>query len=176
MPRNDPFYSQYNLTCLNFVRTYPIIPGDCAFGPSALSSTVTAYIDLYIVYSNSKEENDGLRTFNNGFIKTNEYDVLPELEGCGPPRHDCFYLGDSRINQTPPLALLHSLMLRAHNRNARELAKVNPTWSDEKLFVESRRLTIAIHQHIVFHEWLPLLLGKKAILHFSVITFNSLFI
>lgn len=58
------------------------------------------------------------------------------------------------------LAQLHSLMLRYHNRHARELAKVNPTWSDEKLFTEARRLNIAIHQHIVFEDYLPLLMGN----------------
>lgn len=170
VPHNDPFYSKYNVTCLNFVRTYPILPSCCKFGATALASTTTAYIDLSILYSNSKEQLDTIRTFDGGRIKTNEQDVLPVDSACDPTvRRDCFILGDSRINQTPFLALLHSLMLRLHNRNAYELAKVNPKWSDEKLFRESRRITIAVHQNIVFHEWLPLLLGKRASYHHGIL-------
>lgn len=36
VPIDDPFYRRYNLTCLNFVRTYPIIPASCKFGASQL--------------------------------------------------------------------------------------------------------------------------------------------
>lgn len=92
---------------------------------------------------------------------TNSYNVLPEEPTCsGAPGAGCFYkLGDSRINQSPQLAQLHSLCLRAHNYNAEQLATVNPQWSDDRLFEESRRLTIANHQFMVFYEWLPLFLG-----------------
>lgn len=94
-------------------------------------------------------------------MQTNQYNVLPQDDTCsGAPGSGCFYkLGDSRINQSPQLALLHSLCLRAHNNNADELARVNPHWSDQKLFDESRRLTIANHQYMVYYEWLPLFLG-----------------
>lgn len=58
------------------------------------------------------------------------------------------------------LAQIHSILLRAHNRHARELSTVNPGWKDEQLYNEARRLNIAIHQHIAFNEYIPLLLGK----------------
>lgn len=67
--------------------------------------------------------------------------------------------GDLRLTQTPQLALQHSLFYRSHNYIAKQLAKVNSHLDDDKLFFEARRINIAIYQHIVYNEWLPLYLG-----------------
>lgn len=58
------------------------------------------------------------------------------------------------------LALIHSLLLRLHNHVAIKLSKVNRNWTDEHLFNETKRICIALYQHIVYEEWLPLFLGK----------------
>lgn len=68
--------------------------------------------------------------------------------------------GDGRINQTPTLAVLHTLLLREHNRVADILSSLNPLWSDEKLYQETRKIVIAEIQHITYQEWLPLNFGK----------------
>lgn len=116
------------------------------------ASTVSSFIDLSIVYGTSVEVANALRTYTGGQMQTNQYNVLPQDSCSGAPGSGCFHkLGDSRINQSPQLALLHSLCLRAHNNNADELARVNPHWSDQKLFDESRRLTIVNHQYMVFY-------------------------
>jgi hypothetical protein len=55
---------------------------------------------------------------------------------------------------------MHLLFVRYHNYIADEIAKINPLWDDEKLYQETRAIVIAIMQHVVYNEYLPLVLGK----------------
>ena len=70
-------------------------------------------------------------------------------------------LGDVRANEQLNLLVLHTVWMREHNRIARSLRAVNPRWSDERLFQEARRITIAEYQHVVYKEWLPIILGEQ---------------
>lgn len=55
---------------------------------------------------------------------------------------------------------MNQVWMREHNRITDFLAKLNPHWDDERLFQESRRITIAEMQHVTYNEFVPLLLGK----------------
>lgn len=70
-----------------------------------------------------------------------------------------FPAGDQRVNQEPDLAVIHTLFARHHNLLADQLAQLNPSWSDRRLFNEARRILIAQVQHITYNEWLPIIIG-----------------
>jgi hypothetical protein len=42
--------------------------------------------------------------------------------------------GDNRANENAPLAALHTMFVREHNRIASQLSGMNPAWDDEKLY------------------------------------------
>ena len=55
---------------------------------------------------------------------------------------------------------MHTLFMREHNRIASSLSILNPTWSDEIRYYETRRILIAVYQHIIYNEWIPATIGK----------------
>ena len=59
------------------------------------------------------------------------------------------------------LAAHQTLWVREHNRIVDVLTQLRPQWSPEKLFQEARRITIAQYQHILYNEFLPILIGPK---------------
>ena len=69
-------------------------------------------------------------------------------------------INSGKLNNIP-LASLHTLFALEHNRIANELSQEYPSWDDETLFYESRQLNIAVFQHIVYNEYIPILLAKN---------------
>lgn len=67
--------------------------------------------------------------------------------------------GDSRVNEHPYLTVMHTLWMREHNRIANFLYNQNPLLSDEAIFQQARKILIAEWQHIVYTEWLPIVIG-----------------
>lgn len=56
----DPNFDQYNITCMNFIRSAPA-PTD-RFGPRQQLNQVSAYIDGSVIYGNTAEKVESLRT------------------------------------------------------------------------------------------------------------------
>ena len=77
-------------------------------------------------------------------------------------------IGDGRANQIISLTAIHTLFAREHNRLAGILSEINPRWSDELLFYETRRIIIAKLQHIIYKEWLPLVIGSERMTRFNL--------
>ncbi|XP_013101196.2 chorion peroxidase [Stomoxys calcitrans] len=168
---DDEYYSKYNLTCMNFVRSAPAPTGH--FGPRQQLNQATSFIDGSVVYGNSDLRQTKLRTQNNGtlrmYITGNGRELLPIStnldDGCNRPRQVrqgkyCFESGDDRANENLLLTSMHLLWARHHNYLARGLQNENPHWSDETVFQESRRILGAQMAHITYNEFLPILLGK----------------
>nr|KAG5707123.1 hypothetical protein BaRGS_011834 [Batillaria attramentaria] len=76
--------------------------------------------------------------------------------------------GDNRVSVFPGLTSLHLVFHREHNRLADKLAEVHPDWTDEKLFQEARRLNIAQLQNFVYEEFVPAVIGRKAVKKFGL--------
>lgn len=144
IPTTDPFYSQFNVTCMEFVRSLAAPKRDCSLGPRDQMNQVTSFIDASNVYGSTQEEQDSLRLLKNGKLRYTDLHIrkslLPPLaqetanEECriSTPNLHCFQAGDERVNEQPGLTSMHTLWLREHNRLARELQKENPHWDDER--------------------------------------------
>ena len=72
------------------------------------------------------------------------------------------------MNEHPGLTDLHTVMMREHNQIATQLALINPHWETETVYQETRRIVIAIVQHITYSEFLPRVLGRQSMKKFSL--------
>ncbi|KAK2704347.1 hypothetical protein QYM36_016661, partial [Artemia franciscana] len=76
----DPFYSQYGVKCLNFVRSMVAPRSDCAFGYAEQMNQVTHWIDGSLIYGSSELESRSLREYRGGRLQTSNmhgYEMLP---------------------------------------------------------------------------------------------------
>lgn len=73
-----------------------------------------------------------------------------------------FIIGDTRVHVIPNLALNHLVWVQEHNRIATILNKINPHWNVEKVFQETRRIIIALVQHIAYNHYLPVVLDNQS--------------
>lgn len=184
VPANDTFYTMFNRTCMNFVRLSSSLRPNCPLGPREPMNIVSGYLDGSSVYgSNSQQAND-LREHKGGLLKSNSLyaklglkDLLP-LQSNRPDflcqRHNrpknvfCFKSGDERTNQQLPLTLIHTILMREHNRIANALSNSMPELDDETIYEEARRILSAEMQIITYREFLPIVLGEKLMTQYGL--------
>lgn len=128
---------------------------------------LTPFIDLTQVYGPNTARQRELRSNQRGQLLSsqgpNGQTYLPTANDGACRNTDstvkCFAAGEGRTNENMALASLHTLFLREHNRIAAELNSRNPSWGDDRVFNEARKIMIAITQHIIYNEYVPALIG-----------------
>ncbi|KAK4337081.1 hypothetical protein RND71_043681 [Anisodus tanguticus] len=183
--KNDPIFTNLKQSCMEYVRSSPTIRVGCTLGPREQINQVTSFIDGSTIYGSSEEEAKSLRLFTDGLLKGQfindnnnkkkknfSNQLLPAIEtsqDCrSKNRTRCFKAGDIRVNENIGLTIMHTLWARKHNRIATGLKKVNPEWTDEKLYQEARKIVGAQLQHIIYNELLPVILGEEAVNEFNL--------
>lgn len=177
----DPYFDDYNMTCMNFVRSAPAPTN--RLGPREQYNQASAFIDGSVVYGSTDEKVKELRSFKDGqlkmFITIDNRTLLPLNEdpkdGCNEAEENakgryCFSSGDARSNENLHLTSMHLLLARHHNFLAHGLKHLNPHWDDEILFQEARRILGAQMQHIHYNEFLSVIIGKKASEEFGILS------
>ncbi|XP_046571262.1 myeloperoxidase-like [Haliotis rubra] len=166
----------FKSTCMNFVRSVQVANADCQSVPVEQLNQITAYIDASNVYGSSQTEQNKLRTFVNGQLKMKSPHLPADSQrSCTTPNSPnyCFLAGDHRVNENPTLQSTHTIFAKEHNRIAAKLKALNCHWNDEKLFQESRRIVGAIAQKITYGEYLPIIMGKQAMIKYGLAIIGS---
>ncbi|OQR68018.1 hypothetical protein BIW11_13171, partial [Tropilaelaps mercedesae] len=173
---NDPFYGGFGQNCLDYVRSSTAPRETCGLGPREQNNQVTSFVDGSTIYGSSEAEARFLRSFEDGLLLTQRNDNGEEipvgdassLDCRGSKSAPCFSSGDPRMNQNIGLAWMTTMWIREHNRVARELKGLNPSWDDETLYQEARRIVGAEIQHIAYSELLPTLVGPEVVERFGL--------
>ncbi|GAB6029783.1 hypothetical protein CHUAL_005498 [Chamberlinius hualienensis] len=162
VPSNDPWYSQFGISCLDIGRSIPA----CGTGVREQINQVSSFLDGSHIYGSSQNEHNALR-HPNGYMMLTDTNtaLLPkdnQAQNCGNPASNiiCFKAGDDRVNENPGLTSMHTLFIREHNRIAQILRNLNPSWTTALIFEETRRAVVAELQNVVFNEFLPAILGS----------------
>ncbi|KAL3886205.1 hypothetical protein ACJMK2_026214 [Sinanodonta woodiana] len=184
IPSDDPYYSQFNRICMNFVRAVATPNLDCSMGQRQQLNQNTHYIDGSQIYGSDVATSKSLRTFVGGKLQTGADPNIPNLlpkdinndANCQLPLADsnvkCFLAGDVRVNQHPGLISLHTIFMREHNKIAAGLSALNNGWSDQIIYDEARKIVGAILQHITYKEFLQAILGDTIMTSYGLKPFT----
>lgn len=171
-PNSTNCGSQMTHPCIEFTRASPAFPDTLCSSPVREQINLqSSYLDGSMIYGLKLEDNLKLRDNSTGrgrLLVQPGLNLLPKDMTKNPSdcldfteSKRCFRAGDDRVNQNTPLMAMHTIMVREHNRIADILASLNPIWNDEIVFQETRRVIIAMLQHITYNEYLPILLGPR---------------
>ena len=122
------------------------------------------WLDGSMIYGSSNATTNLVRSFTGGKLLMENYNgrqMLPTVGGQPTCNFKgCINAGDLRATEHPQLTTMHTIWAREHNRIANTLFSRNPTWSDETVFQETRRIVVAELQRITYDEFLPSLLSE----------------
>ncbi|XP_055340623.1 peroxidase-like [Paramacrobiotus metropolitanus] len=197
----DPFYSDYGVTCLNFARSVGTTTDPaCGLGVRLQINQNSHWLDGSNIYGSGGKESTMLRKFDSGeMLISYPYDAsrkrrslkdtpdtflpMQDDDACQENPHTtnapcedgqcCVMAGDPRAGEQPALSAMHTLWIRHHNRIADLISEQYADFDDEKVFQAARRIVTAQYQHIVFNEFLPLILGKRRMALYELSVLNG---
>ena len=157
IPVGDPHFDPQGLgeAVIPFFRVDPVHDTGVT-EVRAFENEITSFLDASMVYGSDAETAAALRT-DGGKLLLDDQGLLIETSDGG------VLAGDVRAAENVALTSLHTLFAREHNRIVDELAAENSDLTGDELFNAARQRVEAEIQAITFNEFLPLLVGKKAI-------------
>jgi peroxidase len=123
-------------------------------------NTITGWIDGSQIYGSDATTANALKASDGAHLLTSDGNNLPLVNGR-------FRAGDVRVNENDYLTSLQTVWMREHNWQVDRLAAANPTLTGDSLYQEARAIVIGELQDVVYHEWLPKLLGNGAIKRYA---------
>ncbi len=160
-------------------------PSTGTSSPRVPLNDASGFLDASTVYGQDSSRQSFIRTFAGGKLKADPTNGVPpntaavDMASAGHVDIRSLRLGGDvryvrfspfgsplseyfacRVNENPGLLAVHGLWVLEHNRLCDELFAANPSWNDERLFNEARKLVIAFMQHITATEYLPILMGE----------------
>ncbi|XP_025194619.1 peroxidase-like [Melanaphis sacchari] len=170
-PPDDPVYSKHNISCMGLFRSLTSRNYSCPLFPTTFMNNDTHFIDASEVYGSDESYSRHLRMMEGGRLNfsTSEngqmfcpYLFSTHLALTVHEKNDTVYdTGDpDNGNQNLGITAMQTLFLRYHNYIAFKLSALNPYWSDEILYQESRRIVIATIQRITYKDFLPIIIGE----------------
>ncbi|XP_040073574.3 chorion peroxidase-like [Ixodes scapularis] len=181
IPSGDPFFARFNQTCINMPRSAPC--SRCNLGYRDQQDILTSYLDNSQVYGSSAADTQRLRSLSRGMLKSQRVsgrELLPRsfhptMDRCSDPSKNqyCFRAGDERANEHPGLTSIHTVFLREHNRLAGQIGLLRPFYNDEKIFQTAKRIVEATFQHIVYSEWLPVIMGPAEMARYQLVLLRT---
>ena len=158
----DPLYGGIYDKFIPLPRTrFDYLTGQAPGHPRAQFNEISAWIDGTLVYGPDKPFSDVLRSFKNGRLAENPATPgFPPLNDIGLPivnppvpyyhkllsARRFMLFGNPRTQENPMGLSLAVLWYRTHNYHADRIQATHPTWTDEEVFLEARKWTIAEQQ------------------------------
>ncbi len=166
VPAGDPFFDPFN-TGTQFIpfnrSIFDPSTGTDVNNPRQQENEITGWIDASNVYGSDQARADSLKA--DDFDISGKLKVTPSSVGDLLPFDvdGLFLAGDVRASEQVGLTSMHTLFVREHNRLADEIADDDSDLTGEEIYQKARKIVGAQMQVITYNEFLPALLGKKAL-------------
>lgn len=132
--------------------------------PATLTQVNAAagFLNLSQVYGQTQAIANSLRhPTKPGMLNyTHNPDNTSDSEYWLPVENDQFVSGDPRVMENLELTAVTTLFMRNHNRLVKMFQKEHPEWTSDELYNMARQVNISMYQHIIYNEYLPLLIGN----------------
>ena len=130
-------------------------------------NSLSAFIDGTAIYGSENSRSLHLRRLDgSGELRLTaerllpyNTDNFPNEDQHSPNPSSFFIAGDTRVNENVFLTAIHTLFAREHNYQCSILKESHPTYKEELLFQHAKKMVVGEIQHILWEEFLPVLVG-----------------